>query len=83
MRIAGLSLLVLKAARQLLAKRFYAGKGWRLFFGLVLGGDAGSKPAIPPKKEKPARALPRSTKVSDAQYQLLSKRCQAKNAKYG
>jgi hypothetical protein len=38
---------------------------------VVLGGDVASKPVIPPETEKPARALPRSPKVSDAQYQLL------------
>jgi hypothetical protein len=38
---------------------------------VVLGGDVVSKPVIPPETEKPARALPRSPKVSDAQYQLL------------
>jgi len=48
---------------------------------MVLGGDVVSKPIIPPETEKPARALPRSPKVSDAKYQLLSKPCQEKNAK--
>jgi|SRR6266436_2445962 len=54
-----------------------------VLFCLVPGGYVVSKPVIPPESEKPARALPRSRKVSEAQYQLLSNRCQEENAKYG
>jgi hypothetical protein len=50
------------------------------FFCLVPGGDVVSKLVVPPIR-KTSRALPRSVKVSDAQYQLPSHPCQEENAK--
>ena len=78
---AELSLLMLEGCTAAAWRRIFAPQASRSFFvwySVTTWFQAGHFPRI----RKTSWALPRFHKVSEAQYQLLSKRCQEENAKY-
>jgi hypothetical protein len=81
MQITYPSLPFLETSWRLNRDAWFAAADGRVICDFEAQRTRGSKPVAPPETEKPAGHHHVSSKVSEAQYQLVRKRCQGKKRK--